>query len=152
MEVVNGSHKMKIPIGNDNCIASDWTEKQHWTPVELEQGQLLIFGSYLAHRSGSNHSNKDRKALYATYNKASEGDYHGEYCGCSGRRNSVSNISYLIQMNIIAKERSSGRLPIFEVQARRSVEEHLYIVSSSLHNSQTSSVYRAHLRLLIANR
>lgn len=68
---------MKIAISNDNCIAPDWTEQQQWTPVTLEAGDLLVFGSYLAHRSGKNHSSKDRKALYATYNKASDGDHHG---------------------------------------------------------------------------
>jgi ectoine hydroxylase-related dioxygenase (phytanoyl-CoA dioxygenase family) len=39
----------------------------------------LIFGSYLAHRSGSNTSDTDRKAIYATYNCASEGDLHESY-------------------------------------------------------------------------
>ncbi|KAL7925980.1 hypothetical protein ACQKWADRAFT_309592 [Trichoderma austrokoningii] len=48
-------------------------------PVELEPGQLLVFTSYLAHRSGPNHSDENRKALYVTYNLASEGDLHQEY-------------------------------------------------------------------------
>ena len=42
-------------------------------------GQLLIFGSYLAHRSGPNRSSSDRKALYATYNCARAGDLHDRY-------------------------------------------------------------------------
>ena len=42
-------------------------------------GQILIFGSYLTHRSSANRSNLDRKALYATYNCAREGDLHDEY-------------------------------------------------------------------------
>jgi 2-aminoethylphosphonate dioxygenase len=42
-------------------------------------GQLLIFGSYLAHRSGPNNSHGDRKAIYATYNCAREGDLHASY-------------------------------------------------------------------------
>jgi 2-aminoethylphosphonate dioxygenase len=79
LEVVNGSHKMDIPIAADNCIDRDWVAKQTWTPVELEAGQVLIFGSSLAHRSAANMSQHDRKALYATYNVASEGDLHDEY-------------------------------------------------------------------------
>lgn len=39
----------------------------------------MVFGSYLAHRSGANTSSKDRKAIYATYNCAAEGDLHDEY-------------------------------------------------------------------------
>lgn len=42
-------------------------------------GQVLIFGSYLAHRSAANNSSSDRKALYATYNRASEGDLRTSY-------------------------------------------------------------------------
>jgi 2-aminoethylphosphonate dioxygenase len=42
-------------------------------------GQILIFGSYLAHRSGANNSSSDRKAVYATYNCESEGDLHDTY-------------------------------------------------------------------------
>lgn len=82
LEVVNGSHNMDVPIAEDNCIEPDWVAKQIWTPVELEAGesimfgdigvlglctrigQLLVFGSYLAHRSGANTSSSDRKAIY----------------------------------------------------------------------------------------
>lgn len=42
-------------------------------------GQLLIFGSYLAHRSAANSSNTDRKAIYATYSCAREGDLRKAY-------------------------------------------------------------------------
>ena len=46
----------------------------------LPPGDFLIFGSYLAHRSGPNDSRHDRKAIYATYNAASEGgDMHDSY-------------------------------------------------------------------------
>ncbi|KIW89723.1 uncharacterized protein Z519_09879 [Cladophialophora bantiana CBS 173.52] len=79
LEVVDGSHEMNVPIGKDNCIEPEWVKQQKWTPVELKAGQVLVFGSYLAHRSGANHSNHDRKALYATYNCAREGDLHDEY-------------------------------------------------------------------------
>ena len=79
LEVVRGSHKMDIPIGSDNCIEPEWTAKQDWTAVELRAGEALIFGSYLAHRSAANTSENDRKALYATYNRASEGELHDEY-------------------------------------------------------------------------
>lgn len=38
LEVVSGSHRMDIPLGNDRCIASDWVESNVWTPAELESG------------------------------------------------------------------------------------------------------------------
>jgi len=79
LDVVEGSHLMNIPISSDNCIDKEWVAKQTWTPVDLKPGELLIFGSYLAHRSSANRSTQDRKAIYATYNCASEGDLHDDY-------------------------------------------------------------------------
>lgn len=80
LEVVERSHLMDVPIDRaDNCIEKSWVEGQTWVPVELEAGQLLIFGSYLAHRSAANNSDIDRRAIYATYNCKSEGDLHDAY-------------------------------------------------------------------------
>ncbi|KAJ5351021.1 hypothetical protein N7541_008748 [Penicillium brevicompactum] len=79
LEVVSGSHRMEVPLGQDRCITSDWVESNVWTPAELESGDILIFGSYLAHRSGANGSSKDRRAIYATYNCAVEGNLHDQY-------------------------------------------------------------------------
>ncbi|WFD00954.1 2-aminoethylphosphonate dioxygenase [Malassezia yamatoensis] len=73
LEVVPGSHKMQVPIGDDNCIKSDWEKEQTWVPVALQPGDTLIFGSFLAHRSGSNNSSKRRAAIYATFNALSDG-------------------------------------------------------------------------------
>ena len=80
LEVVDGSHLMTVPVSkSDNCIEPKWVAEQTWTPVELAPGELLVFGSYLAHRSGANTSDKDRKAIYATYNCKREGDLHDDY-------------------------------------------------------------------------
>lgn len=80
LEVVEGSHLMTVPVSpKDNCIEEHWVASQKWVPVELKPGQLLVFGSYLAHRSGQNNSSKDRKAIYATYNCKSEGNLHDAY-------------------------------------------------------------------------
>jgi 2-aminoethylphosphonate dioxygenase len=80
LEVVSGSHLMTVPIdASNNCIEPTWVKSQQWTPVELRAGELLIFGSYLAHRSGANRSSVSRKAIYATYNCRSEGDLHDAY-------------------------------------------------------------------------
>ena len=80
LEVVEGSHLMDVPVAKaDNCIEPTWVKGQEWTPVELAPGELLVFGSYLAHRSGVNQSERDRKAIYATYNCVREGDLHDDY-------------------------------------------------------------------------
>ncbi|KAH7327484.1 hypothetical protein BKA65DRAFT_555038 [Rhexocercosporidium sp. MPI-PUGE-AT-0058] len=79
LELVEGSHKMAVPIGNDNCITPEWVAAQKWLPVEMSAGETMIFGSSLAHRSGPNASSKDRRAVYATYNSKIEGDLHDAY-------------------------------------------------------------------------
>jgi len=73
LEVVPGSHKVTIPIGENRCIKPEWCENQQWIPVPLKSGQFLVFGSYLAHRSGPNKSAQGRAAIYATYNALSDG-------------------------------------------------------------------------------
>ncbi|KAJ7578489.1 hypothetical protein C8J56DRAFT_349545 [Mycena floridula] len=80
LEIVAGSHKTPIPVGEDVCIPESWCKSQTWTPIPLRPGEFLIFGSYLAHRSGPNNSPHGRAAVYATYNALSEGgDMHDAY-------------------------------------------------------------------------
>ncbi|KAI7856476.1 hypothetical protein BDC45DRAFT_567054 [Circinella umbellata] len=47
--------------------------------VQLNNGSVLIFGAYLAHRSGNNNTNNSRIAVYLTYNAAREGDMRNHY-------------------------------------------------------------------------
>ncbi|GFF43592.1 probable alpha-ketoglutarate-dependent hypophosphite dioxygenase [Aspergillus udagawae] len=79
LEVVDGSHLMDIPLGRDRCIEQSWVESHEWTSCNLKPGDIVIFGSYLAHRSGANRSTKDRRAVYATFNRKAEGDLHDQY-------------------------------------------------------------------------
>lgn len=102
LEVVDGSHLTEIKLGEDRCIEPAWVQSQKWTSCDLQPGSLasssisthiksnsdtdlnnagdiLVFGSYLAHRSGKNLSGKDRRAIYATYNCKAEGDLHDDY-------------------------------------------------------------------------
>jgi hypothetical protein len=50
-----------------------------WEPVEVGPGDLVFFDSYAPHRSGTNTSDRPRRALYLTYNAASRGDFREEY-------------------------------------------------------------------------
>ena len=59
---------------SDNAVAGF-----HWEPIETASGDLVLFDSYVPHRSAPNLSNVSRRALYATYNKASEGDFRQRY-------------------------------------------------------------------------
>ncbi|KAJ1735064.1 hypothetical protein LPJ72_002041 [Coemansia sp. Benny D160-2] len=81
LEVVPGSHADHtiIPHLDDGSIVDEWCKEHEWVPVECNSGDVLVFGSYLAHRSGENPSNTSRANLYMTYNPLSEGDKREEY-------------------------------------------------------------------------
>ena len=50
-----------------------------WTPVLVSPGDVVLFDSYLPHRSHANTSSRWRRSAYLTYNRAREGDFHGAY-------------------------------------------------------------------------
>jgi 2-aminoethylphosphonate dioxygenase len=80
LEVVDGYHGAGLlPQAEDGTLEHEWVDRQIWKPVETAPGDLLFFDSYVPHRSGPNRSDRPRRALYVTYNRASEGDYRAEY-------------------------------------------------------------------------
>lgn len=73
LEVVPGSHKMEVPFVTGGHITSEWEAAHEWLPVPLAPGDMLIFGSHLAHRSGANNSDRTRSMIYATYSGKRDG-------------------------------------------------------------------------------
>ncbi len=79
LEVVSGHHHELLPQDDDGCIHPEAVASMPWDVVPLRAGQTLWFHSRTPHRSGPNTSDKDRRALYPTYNAASEGDLRAAY-------------------------------------------------------------------------
>ena len=50
-----------------------------WTPVEGSPGDLVAFDGLAPHRSETNHSDRSRRVMYLTYNRASDGDHRDRY-------------------------------------------------------------------------
>lgn len=73
LEVVPGSHKGKVDLADGGRIEPEWENKADWLSVPLQPGDVLFFGSHLAHRSGPNKSENPRAMLYATYHGINEG-------------------------------------------------------------------------------
>jgi ectoine hydroxylase-related dioxygenase (phytanoyl-CoA dioxygenase family) len=48
LEVVNGSHRMQVPLGSDRCIEPAWVKSHEWTPCDLQPGKK--FG-HMCHRT-----------------------------------------------------------------------------------------------------
>jgi 2-aminoethylphosphonate dioxygenase len=79
LEVVSGAHATLLPTDADGCIAADVVTSMTWTPVPVVAGTTLWFHSRTPHRSGPNRSDRDRRALYPTYNARREGDLREAY-------------------------------------------------------------------------
>lgn len=79
LEVASGMHAGLLPMGGTGCISEDVAASLEWTTVELQAGQTLWFHSRTPHRSAPNRSDRSRRALYPTYNAASEGDLREDY-------------------------------------------------------------------------
>jgi ectoine hydroxylase-related dioxygenase (phytanoyl-CoA dioxygenase family) len=80
LEVVEGLHGSGLfPQAADGTLHPDWVNAQRWRPVEMVPGDVLLFDSYLPHRSGPNRSSQPRRALYVTYNRESAGRQRDAY-------------------------------------------------------------------------
>lgn len=63
----------------DGCISPTLARGLEWQPVPMPAGAVLFFTSHVPHRSGPNRTGMPRRALYLTYNAASEGDRRHDY-------------------------------------------------------------------------
>lgn len=68
-----------LPMEADKTISRAFAKNLNWKPVETAPGDILMFGSYIPHRSLSNSSSRSRRALYATYNRLAEGEVRSKY-------------------------------------------------------------------------
>ena len=79
LEVVDARHSELLTQDERGCIATDVVDELAWEPVEMQAGDCLFFHALTPHRSGPNTSDRDRRALFPTYNGASEGDLRDAY-------------------------------------------------------------------------
>ena len=79
LEVVSSSHAAVLPVDERGCLPEAVATRLTWTAVEVRAGEALWFHSRTPHRSGPNRSSVARRAIYPTYNAASQGDLRTEY-------------------------------------------------------------------------
>ncbi len=80
LEMVDGHADREIlPQAADGTLRSDVVSRLEWRPLPTEPGDVVLFDSYVPHRSGPNRSGASRRALYVTYNGLSEGDRRADY-------------------------------------------------------------------------
>lgn len=69
-----------LPTTDRGAIIKEWVDRLEWKPLTMNLGDILIFGSYIPHRSGPNLTSKSRRGIYLTYNPISEGgDKYEQY-------------------------------------------------------------------------
>ncbi len=68
-----------IALDENGCVSPDTAALMTWMPVPSEPGDILLFGSYIPHKSPANSSNQPRRIIYLTYNAKSQGDWREKY-------------------------------------------------------------------------
>ena len=80
LEFAKGAHHNGvIDVNADGCLPIERAAQLEWTPMPVAAGDAVFFNSFAPHRSGTNRSDRSRRALYVTYNASSEGDLRSEY-------------------------------------------------------------------------
>ncbi|MDJ0785228.1 MAG: phytanoyl-CoA dioxygenase family protein [Myxococcota bacterium] len=80
LEIVSDHHDGRtLPQQEDGTLSKECVDSLEWRPLPTEPGDIVIFDSYVPHRSGPNRSDRPRRAIYATYNPASQGDRRADY-------------------------------------------------------------------------
>ena len=60
-------------------ISQEIEDKLEWEKIETTPRDLVIFDSFVPHRSDKNTTNNSRRIFYFTYNLESEGDHFDLY-------------------------------------------------------------------------
>ena len=80
LEMVPGKHRAGLlEMTKDKVLSQEAIDTLTWVPLETKSGDLVLFDSYIPHRSGPNQSASARRAAYVTYNAQSQGDYRDAY-------------------------------------------------------------------------
>lgn len=72
-------------------LPEELVQEMHWQPVEVSPGDVVCFDSRAPHRSDKNLTRLPRRALYLTYNRATDGDMRERYYSDKGRELAASD-------------------------------------------------------------
>ena len=68
-----------IALDEKGCVAPETASTMEWVAVPTDPGDILLFGSYIPHKSPTNRSDQPRRIIYLTYNASSQGDWREQY-------------------------------------------------------------------------
>lgn len=79
LEMVRGKNK-NISFENSGILSEEEINSfNNWELIESSKYDILLFDSYVPHRSGPNKSDKPRRMIYLTYNLFDDGNYYEKY-------------------------------------------------------------------------
>ena len=79
LQVVKEKNNIGLLNEKGGCIPSNIENQLKWEYLESTPSDLLIFDSFIPHRSDKNNSQLSRSIFYFTYNKKEEGNYYNNY-------------------------------------------------------------------------
>lgn len=80
LEFAAGRHNEGLLGLTDKGVISKEVEAElEFTPCPTQPGDIVVFSSYIPHRSTANHSDRPRNVMYLTYNSQAEGYLRDEY-------------------------------------------------------------------------
>ena len=81
--IENGCLEMAPAKHKQGLIGEQWQPREEdaldYISIPTEPGDAVFFDSFAPHRSAPNLTDKSRRVLYVTYNRASEGDHRRQY-------------------------------------------------------------------------
>ena len=81
LKLVKGDWKSFLPLDNNGDIKEEIAKDFVWKPVICDAGTVVLFNSYVPHKSDPNTTDKARRALYITWNGISHGEWRDEFYG-----------------------------------------------------------------------
>jgi 2-aminoethylphosphonate dioxygenase len=79
LEVAPGQHRRGWIGERWKPLTPQETAAMRFEPVPLAPGDVVVFDCFLPHRSAPNASDRARRNLYLTYNRARDGDHRERY-------------------------------------------------------------------------
>merc|ERR1712217_72499 len=68
-----------VPLDENGVVTKEFDATLNYITVLCEAGDVVFFDGWTPHRSSANNSSQARRAVFFTYNLASEGDVHAAY-------------------------------------------------------------------------
>ena len=85
LEVAKGRFSEALPQNPDGTLSEETIAQIEFLPVPLYPGDALLFDSNVPHRSPANRGTSLRRAVFATFNRAMDGDLRDAYF-CNKRK------------------------------------------------------------------